>query len=158
VVGSRGSVIPLYLKQRETGVLSVTDPRMTRFWITLEQGVNFVLECLERMVGGELFVPKIPSMNIMDLARAICPKCETKSIGIRAGEKLHEVMITRDDARYTVEFDTHFVIKPQFRFFERRFNNGRGKTVPEEFEYNSGTNKVRLTIEEMQELLGGISP
>jgi UDP-N-acetylglucosamine 4,6-dehydratase len=109
VVGSRGSVIPFFLKHRENGYLPITDPRMTRFWITLEQGVEFVLWCLEHMCGGELFVPKIPSMNIMDLAKAIAPECETKTVGIRSGEKIHELMITRDDARKTLEFDKFYV-------------------------------------------------
>ncbi len=153
VVGSRGSVIPYFENQRETGTLPITDPRMTRFWITLDQGVNFVLECMENMVGGELFVPKIPSMNIMDLAKAICPDCKTEIIGIRSGEKLHEVMITRDDARFTVEFDKYYVIKPQFRYFERRFDNSKGKSVQEDFEYNSGTNTVFLSVEEMTDII-----
>jgi len=110
VVGSRGSVVPFFLKCRENGILPITDPRMTRFWITLEQGVNFVLACLKKMVGGELFVPKLPSMNIMDLAKVIAPKCKTEIIGIRPGEKLHELMITRDDARRTLEFKDHYMI------------------------------------------------
>ncbi len=133
VVGSRGSVVPFFLKQKETGVLTITDPRMTRFWITLEQGVDFVLSCLERMVGGELFVPKIPSMNIMDLAKAIAPECETKIIGIRPGEKLHEVMVPKDEARMTLDFGTHYVIQPDFRFFIRRFDAKTGKPVTGRF-------------------------
>ncbi|RPI77439.1 MAG: UDP-N-acetylglucosamine 4,6-dehydratase (inverting) [Desulfobacteraceae bacterium] len=149
VIGSRGSVIPFFMKQRKSGVITVTDPRMTRFWITLAQGVDFVLQCIERMVGGELFVPKIPSMRLMDLAKAIGPECETEVIGIRPGEKLHEVMITKDDARSTVEFENHYIIKPQFAFFERRFRNNHGQPVSAEFEYNSNTNKVFLTIEQM---------
>ena len=140
VLGSRGSVIPFFSKMKETGTLPITDPRMTRFWITLEQGVNFVLKCLEIMVGGELFVPKIPSMNILDLAQAICPECEIKIIGIRPGEKLHEVMIPKDDARRTLEYEDHFIVQPDFRFFNRRFNNNIGSPVPDGFEYNSGTN------------------
>lgn len=153
VVGSRGSVIPFFLKKRESGVLPITDPRMTRFWITLEQGVNFVLQSLEHMVGGELFVPKIPSMNIMDLAKTIAPECRTEIVGIRPGEKLHEVMVGTDDAHNTVEFRDHYMIKPPFRFFERRFCNGDCKSVPDEFEYNSGDNPWRLTIEEMREMI-----
>jgi UDP-N-acetylglucosamine 4,6-dehydratase/5-epimerase len=156
VVGSRGSVIPFFLKKKETGVLPITDPRMTRFWITLEQGVNFVIDCLERMVGGELFVPKIPSMNIMDLARAIAPECKTEIIGIRPGEKIHEVMVTRDDARRTLEFDGYYLIQPDFSFFTRRFNNDRGKAVHEDFEYNSGTNPWRLSEEELKEIVRGL--
>ncbi|MGB9855725.1 MAG: UDP-N-acetylglucosamine 4,6-dehydratase (inverting) [Caldisericum exile] len=154
VVGSRGSVIPFFMKMKKTGVLPITDPRMTRFWITLEQGVNFVLQCLEQMVGGELFVPKIPSMNIMDLAKAIAPECKTEIIGIRPGEKLHEVMIPRDEARKVLEFDNYYIMQPDFRFWNRRFtNHNNGKLVPEDFEYNSGTNPWKLTIEEMREMI-----
>jgi len=153
VLGSRGSVIPFFLEKKKTGVLPITAPKMTRFWITLEQGVNFVLKCLEIMVGGELFVPKIPSMNIMDLAKAICPKCETRIIGIRAGEKLHEVMIPKDDSHRTLEYDDYYLIQPDFRFFERRFNGDKGKPAPEGFEYNSGTNPWRLSIEEMKGMI-----
>ena len=153
VVGSRGSVIPFFLKQKETGVLPITDSRMTRFWITIEQGVNFVLDCLERMVGGELFVPKIPSMNIMDIAKAIAPECKTKIIGIRSGEKLHEVMVPKDEARRTLDFKKYYVIQPDFRFFARRFKNKRGKPVPEDFEYNSGTNTWWLTVEELRKMI-----
>jgi UDP-N-acetylglucosamine 4,6-dehydratase/5-epimerase len=154
VLGSRGSVLPLFLEKRETGVLPVTDPRMTRFWITLEQGVNFVLKCMEGMVGGEIFVPKIPSMNIMDLAKAIGPECRIEVVGIRPGEKLHEIMISKDDARNTDEFRDHYLIKPSFRFFPRRYNNGGGgKPVPEDFEYNSGTNTRWLSIEELRDLV-----
>ena len=156
VVGSRGSVIPLFLKQKESGVLTITDPRMTRFWITLEKGVSFVLGCLERMVGGELFVPKLPSMNIMDLARAIAPECTTKIIGIRPGEKLHEVMIPRDDARNTLGFSDYYMIQPNFRFFERRYKNSKGKSVPEDFEYNSGTNKQWLTVKELKRMVNNL--
>lgn len=153
VLGSRGSVIPFFLERKKTGMLPITDPKMTRFWITLEHGVNFVLQCLESMAGGELFVPKIPSMNIMDLAKTICPNCRTDIVGIRAGEKLHEIMIPRDDARNTVEFDEYYVIKPAFRYFDRRFNQNGGKPVAEDFEYNSGTNPWRLTMEEMREMI-----
>src|SRR3990167_5594509 len=117
VVGSRGSVIPFFKKMKSTGVLPVTDPRMTRFWITLDQGVNFVLKCLEMMSGGELFVPKIPSMNIMDLAKAIAPECKYDIVGIRPGEKLHEVMILEDDSRHTLEFDGYYVVEPEFNWW-----------------------------------------
>ncbi|HPI91487.1 MAG TPA: UDP-N-acetylglucosamine 4,6-dehydratase (inverting) [Deltaproteobacteria bacterium] len=153
VAGSRGSVIPFFMKEKEKGVLPVTDPRMTRFWITLDQGIDFVLKCLDIMVGGELFVPKIPSMNMMDLAQAICPECEKKIIGIRPGEKLHEVMVPRDEARNTIEFDDYYVIKPDFKYFKRRFNAEGGNHVPDDFEYNSGTNPWMLTIEEMKEII-----
>ena len=153
VAGSRGSVIPFFLRCRQTGVLPITDPRMTRFWITLEQGVNFVLSRLEKMVGGELFVPKIPSMNIMDLAKVIAPECKTDIIGIRPGEKLHEVMIPRDDARRTIEYSDHYVIQPDFDFWGRRFTNNGGNPVPEDFEYNSGTNTWQLSEIEMKEII-----
>lgn len=156
VVGSRGSVIPLFLRERAKGVLPITDPRMTRFWITLEQAVLFVLDCLERMVGGELFVPKLPSMNIMDLAAAIGPECQTKIIGIRPGEKLHELMITKDDARNTIEFKDYYVIKPDFRYFARRFQEETGTPTPPDFEYDSLNNPWRLQPEELRELIQDI--
>jgi len=153
VVGSRGSVIPFFLKHKENGFLPITDKRMTRFWITLKQGVEFVLWCLEHMCGGELFVPKIPSMNIMDLAKAIAPECETKIVGIRPGEKLHELMITRDDSRQTLEFDNFYVIQPNFKFWDRRSSWNGGRSVPEQFEYSSESNPWRLSIEEMRVLI-----
>lgn len=156
VVGSRGSVIPFFLKKKETGVLPITDSRMTRFWITLEQGVNFVLDCLDRMVGGELFVPKLPSMNIMDLAEAIAPGCPTETVGIRPGEKIHEVMITRDDARKTLEYGSYYLIQPDFRYFSKRFVNDGGVPVKEDFEYNSGTNTVWISVAELREMIGNI--
>ena len=153
VVGSRGSVIPFFLKQKENGILPITDPNMTRFWITLERGVKFVLKSLDIMVGGELFVPKIPSMNIMDLAKAIAPECRTEIIGIRPGEKLHEVMVPKDDAHRTIEYDEKYIIQPDFRFFKRRFNSNDSRPVMEGFEYNSGTNPWKLSIDEMKEII-----
>jgi len=116
VLGSRGSVIPFFLKCKKEGLIPITDSRMTRFWITLEQGVSFVLNCFEQMVGGEVFIPKLPSMSIADLAKAIAPECNIKVIGIRPGEKLHEVMIPRDEARKTIEFSHHYIIQPDFWF------------------------------------------
>jgi UDP-N-acetylglucosamine 4,6-dehydratase len=112
VVGSRGSVVPLFQKQRETGRLTITDPRMSRFWLTLDQGVRFVIECIARMQGGEVFIPKIPSMNILDLARAVAPECEYDFIGIRPGEKLHEVLISEDEARHTLDLGDMYMIRP----------------------------------------------
>jgi len=156
VLGSRGSVIPLFMKQREEGCLTVTDERMTRFWITLEQGVEFVLSCFERMVGGEVFVPKLPSMNIMDLAYAMGPDCEVKTVGIRPGEKIHEVMITHDDARMTREFDDYYVVMPDNRFLAERYNGMGGKPVPDGFEYSSGTNPQKLSVEGLKEMLEGL--
>lgn len=160
VMGSRGSVIPFFLKRRGTGCLPITDPRMTRFWITLEQGVEFVLDSLGRMSGGEIFVPKIPSMNIMDLARAIAPECETEIVGIRPGEKLHEVMVPEDDARHSVEYDDHFAILPAFEEYDpvaygRR--NG-GKPCPDGFRYSSDSNDQWLTAEELREMIGLAEP
>ena len=154
VVGSRGSVIPYFKKMRETGVIPITDPRMTRFWITLEQGVNFVLGCLEMSEGGELFVPKIPSMNIMDLAQAIAPDCRYEIVGIRPGEKIHEVMITEDDARHTIEFDDYYIIEPEFKWWSNKKHvaNG-GKPVQEGFVYASNTNDSWLTIEKLRDLV-----
>jgi len=154
VLASRGSVVPLFLKQRETGVLTVTDPRMTRFWITLDEAVNFVLRCLELMHGGEVFVPKIPSMKIVDLARAICPRCEIRYIGIRPGEKLHEVLISRDEARNTVDAGDFYVIKPSFPFWSTG-NWSEARPVPEEWEYTSSTNEAHLTAWQLRRAVFG---
>lgn len=152
VVGSRGSVVPFFKKIRHTGVLPITDERMTRFWITLEQGVQFVLDNLKRMNGGEIFVPKIPSMKVTDLAKAIAPECEIEIVGIRPGEKLHEAMITEDDARHTVEFDSYFVILPELSWWNNE-NYNDGKPLPEGFAYTSDSNTHWLTIEELKELV-----
>ncbi len=156
VIGSRGSVIPFFMEQRKKGVLPITDPEMTRFWMTTEQAAEFVLDSLEQMVGGELFVPKIPSMNIMDLAKAIAPECKTKVVGIRPGEKLHELLIPQNEARKTLEFETHYIIQPDFDFWGKRFTNNRVKHVSQDFEYSSETNPNFLTVEEMSELIGRI--
>lgn len=153
VVGSRGSVIPLFKKQRESGVITITDSRMTRFWITLEQGVGFVLNSMKRMRGGEIFVPKIPSMKITDLAKAIAPECRQECIGIRPGEKMHEVMIHEDDARNTIEMDTFYIITPQFPWWGKE-NWAGGKTVPEGFRYGSDNNDWWLTIDELKGIAG----
>lgn len=159
VVGSRGSVVPFFKKLIEQGALElpVTDPRMTRFWITLQQGVDFVLKNFERMQGGEIFVPKIPSMRIMDLVEAMAPGMPVKIIGIRPGEKLHEVMCPADDSHLTLEFKDHYVIKPTISFVEKvdyEINaiGEKGKPVASGFEYNSGTNSHFLTVEELREL------
>lgn len=152
VVGSRGSVVPFFREKAKEGLLPITDERMTRFWITLEQGVRFVIKSFERMHGGELFVPKIPSMNIMDLAKAIAPNCRTKTVGIRPGEKLHEVMISEDDARQTLELNDCYVIQPAFKWWSRD-NHAQGKQVPEGFSYSSDKNKEWLTIKQLQEMI-----
>ena len=152
VMGSRGSVIPFFLEKRKEGVLPITDERMTRFWITLDQSVQFVLDSLKRMKGGELFVPKIPSMNIVDLAKAIAPEAKTKIIGIRPGEKIHEVMISSDDAINTLEFDSYFVIQPSHPWWDnlKYIKINGGKPVDEGFTYSSGNNSKWLTIEELK--------
>lgn len=154
VVGSRGSVVPFFKKLKEDGatVIPVTDDRMTRFWITLEQGVQFVIDSLTRMNGGEIFIPKIPSMSILDLAEAIAPKCEIEIVGIRPGEKLHEAMITEDDARHTLEYDDYFVIQPEFPWWSAEYKNG-GKSLPEGFTYVSNVNNQWLTVDELRELV-----
>lgn len=156
VVGSRGSVIPLYKKMIEDGAefLPVTDKRMTRFWITLQQGVNFVITSLGLMYGGEIFVPKIPSMRITDLARAMAPSLPLKSIGIRPGEKLHEVMITDDDSRQTLELDDRYVIEPAFAWWQRDRYAATGATpVAEGFRFASDTNSDWLDAARLKALI-----
>ena len=152
VVGSRGSVIPFFKKEREKGVLPVTDEKMTRFWITLEQGVRFVIKNFERMRGGEIFVPKIPSMKVIDLAKAIAPECEIQIIGIRPGEKLHEIMISIDDGRNTVELDDCYLIQPAFLWWDKK-NNKIGKRVFDGFHYSSDTNQLWITEKELKEMI-----
>lgn len=160
VVGSRGSVIPFFLDRRPTGVVPITDPRMTRFLITLDQGVQFVMECLERMDGGEIFVPKLPSATIMDIARAIVPDCETEIVGIRPGEKLHEVMIPEDDARSAVEYDTYFAILPAFHDWDQDayISKNGGRWCEDGFRYGSDNNSHWLTDEEICEMAGLTNP
>jgi UDP-N-acetylglucosamine 4,6-dehydratase len=151
VVGSRGSVIPFFLSRRKTGVLPITDERMTRFWITLQQGVDFVIDSLERMHGGEIFVPKIPSMNIMDLAKAIAPECKTEIVGIRPGEKLHEVMVSEDDARSTVDLKDRYAILPQFNWLQDN-PYSQEEICAEGFRYSSDNNDRWLTKEELKSM------
>jgi UDP-N-acetylglucosamine 4,6-dehydratase len=152
VVGSRGSVVPLFRNLAQSGVIPITDPRMTRFWMTVEQGVKFVLDALGRMHGGELFVPKIPSMNIMDLARAVAPGCEHRIVGIRPGEKLHEMMISEDDSRHCLEFDDYYVLTPEFQWWNSAHHEG-GRLVEDGFSYRSDTNDRWLTVEQLQALV-----
>jgi UDP-N-acetylglucosamine 4,6-dehydratase/5-epimerase len=155
-VGSRGSVVPLFLNRRATGTLPVTDPRMTRFWITLEQGVDFVLRTLQRMQGGEIFIPKSPSMNIMDLARAVAPACGIEVVGARPGEKTHEVLVAEDDASNTLEYHDHFVIQPTFHEWdEDAFRQAAGgRRCPAGFRYASDTNPQWLSVEAMRSMMG----
>jgi UDP-N-acetylglucosamine 4,6-dehydratase/5-epimerase len=153
VVGSRGSVIPFFLKKRKEGVLPVTHPDMTRFWISLAHGVDFVLKSLEMMTGGETFVPKIPSMGIMDLAGFIAPGCPTRIIGIRQGEKIHETLISRDEARNTLEGEDYYLIKPENSFFKSRIDESKFKPVANDFEYASNTNTVWITKEQVDKMM-----
>jgi UDP-N-acetylglucosamine 4,6-dehydratase len=153
VVGSRGSVVPFFQQMAGTGELPITDERMTRFWITLEQGVQFVMDSLERMHGGELFVPKIPSMRVVDLAKAIAPTATLKVVGIRPGEKLHEEMISAADSRRTVDMGSYFVIQPEMEWWtEERLD---GSPVPDGFSYASNTNDRWLTVGELGEMMAG---
>ena len=155
VVGSRGSVIPLFQEQRKSGKITITDPRMTRFWITLEQGVQLVIKTTEQMHGGEIFVPKIPSMKITELAEAIALNCKIETIGIRPGEKLHEVLISEDEARSTVEMDDMFVIKPTHPFWDE-FRWNEGKALPDGFCYGSDNNTQWLKGKELQRMAGEV--
>ena len=152
VVGSRGSVIPVFKRQRENSKITVTDERMTRFWLTLEQGVRFVIRCIEQMQGGEVFVPKIPNMRIMDLAEAVAPGCEIEFVGIRPGEKLHEVLISRDESRHTLELGDMFVIQPVHPWWKQA-NWSEGKPLPDGFKYASDKNDQWLTIEELRQMI-----
>ncbi len=160
VMGSRGSVIPFFINKSKDGILPITDGRMTRFNITLQQGVDFVISCLEKMWGGELFVPKIPSYKIIDLAKAIDHNCKLEIVGIRPGEKIHEEMITETDSINTIEFENYFVILPTiFRElwdkekFRKESNGTAGNYCEFGFKYNSGTNKHFLSVEELKALV-----
>lgn len=158
VLGSRGSVVPFFLQCRSVGVLPITDDRMTRFSITLQQGVDFVLKCLGTMWGGELFVPKIPSYRILDVAAAVAPECRLDRIGMRPGEKLHEEMITSTDALNTLEFEGHFVILPSTPLWDvekyrREAATAEGRVLAPGFSYDSGTNSRFLTVDELRTLV-----
>lgn len=157
VVGSRGSVIPFFKNIVEKGekTVPITDPEMTRFWITLDKGVDLVIKALNVMNGQEIFVPKIPSMNIMDLAKAIAPNCDTKIVGIRPGEKLHETLIPEEDARRTIEYDDYFIIMPESHEFLPPYEpmDKNYVKVPKNFSYTSANNKQWLTVEELQKII-----
>jgi UDP-N-acetylglucosamine 4,6-dehydratase (inverting) len=152
VIGSRGSVIPLFKEQMKTGIITITDNRMTRFWITLNQGVYFVIQSIERMQGGEIFIPKIPSMKLIDLAEAIAPCTEKKITGIRPGEKLHEVLLTEDEARHSLEYDSYFIIEPEHNFWKCDHNNN-GKKLSDNFRYESCSNTQWLSIENLNKIV-----
>ena len=165
VIGSRGSILPYFndLLSKGATELPITDMRMTRFWITLKQGVDFVIENFKRMQGGEVFVPKIPSSTITDVAKALCPNVKLKIIGMRPGEKLHEIMCPMDAYIRTLEFSDHYVIKPSIEYhhdvdFSLNALGEKGRPVPENFEYNSGTNPHFLTVDELAELNRVLEP
>lgn len=154
VVGSRGSVIPLFKNQKETGTITITDERMTRFWITLEQGVELVLKAINEMHGGEVFIPKIPSMKIKDLAKAIASDCQIKYTGIRPGEKLHECLLTEDEARHSFEFNDHFVIEPEFHWWTKNVLIEKGGKRPtDNFRYTSDNNTHWLTVDQLKKIV-----
>ncbi len=154
VVGSRGSVVPIFIRQRENGnKLTITDKRMTRFWLSLEQGVRFVISNIERMHGGEVFVPKIPSTRILDLAKVIAPQAEIEVIGIRPGEKLHEMLISRDESRTTIELEDMFVVQPAEHLWFRYDWSREGRPVPDGFKYTSDNNTEWLTVEQIRALV-----
>jgi UDP-N-acetylglucosamine 4,6-dehydratase len=157
VLGSRGGVLQMFLDQRKRGKITITDPRMTRFWITVENGVRFVIRCVEQMHGGEIFVPKIPSMRMIDLANSIAQGCEVETIGIRSGEKLHEALVSEDEARHTVEVGDMYVIQPVHPWWD---GNGwrQGSALPDGFRYASDTNSEWLTEEHLHEMLTSFQP
>lgn len=152
VLGSRGSVVPVFLEQRKKGGITVTDPRMTRFWLTLEQGVRFVIRCIDFMRGGEIFVPKIPSMKIMDVAKALAPESKINIVGIRPGEKIHEVLVSEDEARHTVELEHMYVVKPSHNWLSTE-NWSAGQPLPDGFRYTSDTNAEWLTERDLHTLI-----
>lgn len=153
VVASRGSVIPLFIKQRPSGCLTVTDRRMTRFWITLDQAVALVLKAFSLMKGGEIFIPKIPSLKITDLARAVCPECKIKYIGIRPGEKLHEALSTSEESRRMYSYEDIFIIYPDRNFWELQASSPIGEPVEEGFVYTSDGNDRWMSVEDMTKLI-----
>jgi FlaA1/EpsC-like NDP-sugar epimerase len=152
VIGSRGSVIPLFMEQKKKGVITITDEKMTRFWIKIDQGAEFVIDCINKMKGGEIFIPKIPSMKVIDLAEAIAPKVKKKVIGIRPGEKLHEILLTEDEARHSREFKDSYVIEPEHHFWNED-NLKEGKSLPEGFRYTSENNDKWYAISELKKII-----
>ncbi len=152
VVGSRGSIIPLIKHQSKTGSITITDERMTRFWMTLEQGVKFVINCLDMMYGGEIFIPKIPSMKIVELAKAIALDCKIKFIGIRPGEKIHECLLTEDEVRHSLEFDNFFLIEPEHHWWKIR-KHKEGRALRDGFRYTSDTNEDWLKVEDLRRMV-----
>jgi UDP-N-acetylglucosamine 4,6-dehydratase (inverting) len=155
VIGSRGSIVPVFKQQSKKGTLTITDDRMTRFWISLDQGVRFVIDCIGRMKGGEVFIPKIPSMHITDLADVVAPKAKRKIIGIRPGEKINEVLLTEEEATHSLEFPDCFIIEPEFPFWKPR-SHPNGKRLPDGFRYTSDNNTRWLTHKELARLIKGL--
>ena len=153
VVASRGSIVPKFLEQAKNNELTITDDRMTRFWITLDQGVKFVLKALEKMEGGEIFVPKLPSIKIIDLAKTIAPNAKIKIVGIRPGEKFHEVLIGEDEARHTRDVGSYFVVEPEFNWWGAQVKNRRGTRLKAGFSYKSNNNSQWLTSSYINKLL-----
>lgn len=152
VVGSRGSVIPIFQRQKNDGIITITDENMTRFWITQEQAVHFIIDCFDKMKGGEIFIPKIPSMKVIDLAEVIAPKSEKKITGIRPGEKLNEILLTEEEARNAKEFENYFIIEPEYAFWNKDYFK-EGKSLPSGFKYSSDGNNQWLTKKEMKIML-----
>jgi len=152
VVGSRGSVVPVFLEQKKKDKITITDERMTRFWLTLEQGVRFAIDCLKRMRGGEIFVPKIPSMKIAKLAEAIAPKAKREIIGIRPGEKLHEILISQEEAKHSREYADYYLVEPEHQFWAKKKIAG-GKPLPDDFKYTSDNNTRWVTADELKKMI-----
>lgn len=153
VIGSRGSVVPFFMKKRKEGVLPITDDRMTRFWITLDKAVEMVFHAIEHAAGGEIYVPRIPSMKVTEIATAISPECKQETIGIRPGEKLHECMIPAEESLNVVKTDTGFIILPMSNVFEYTGDLSKYEKVPEGFEYSSDTNDDWISVEELRTIL-----
>ncbi len=156
VVGSRGSVVPIFKAQADSGVITITDERMTRFWITLDQAVDFVLRCLSRTGGGEVFVPRIPSMRVTDMAEALAPGCQREVVGIRPGEKVHELLVTEDESRHSYEIDDGYVILPEHVSWELK--TVAGQPLPAGFRYSSADNDWWLSVAELQEMCADVTP
>jgi len=152
VVGSRGSIIPLILSQKKKGIVTLTDERMTRFWITQEQAVNFVIRCIDIMKGGEIFIPKLPSTRVTDLIDILAPECKREIIGIRPGEKIHETLLPSEEARHAREFENYYIVEPEFPFWTVN-SGGEGNELPEGFEYASNTNERWLTKDELKKMM-----
>ncbi len=157
VAGSRGSVVPLFLEQAKKGEITITHERMTRFWITLDEGVNLVLKALGKMSGGEIFIPKIPSVKVTDLATAIAPKAKIKIVGIRPGEKIHEFLLSTDEARHARDFGSYYIIYPEFGSFDKNKNKQLGKSLLEGFSYSSDKNNNWIEATELKKLLANLN-